>query len=44
MRSNYFSLFDDFNNTPSLVLGQRAGFHNFNLVADAALVVFVMCL
>ena len=37
-----FSLFDDGNYTPSLSLGERTGFHNADLIADAALVVLVM--
>ena len=37
-----FSLCDEGNYTPSLSLGERTGFHNADLIADAALVVLVM--
>jgi len=36
------SLFDNFNQSPSLGLGQRSGFHYFNGITDAADVVFVV--
>ena len=39
-----FCLFDDSNKSPSLVFRERSCFHNFNLIADIAFVVFIVSL